>query len=71
MSREAAFKSLFEMETDIRNVRRWAGVLNHLGTSESTVESEQIYVISNVLFEIGKRLDARWEEAFKAARGQP
>ena len=68
MSRHDAFKPLFDMEDDVKAVRRWAGVLNHLGTSGTAIESDQVWVISNVLFDIGKRLDARWNEAFDAAR---
>lgn len=70
MSRSAAFKPLFEMEDDVKAVRRWAGILNHLGSSDSSIESDQIWVIARVLLDIGKRLDARWSDAFDAARGE-
>jgi len=68
MSRHDAFKPLFEMEDDVKAVRRWAGVLNHLASSATEIEADQIWVISNVLFELGKRLNTRWDEAFEAAR---
>lgn len=68
MSRHDAFKPLFDMEDDVKAVRRWAGVLNHLGTSDNSIASDEIWVISKVLFDIGQRLDARWNEAFDAAR---
>ncbi|MGU3665049.1 hypothetical protein ACLBX9_12785 [Methylobacterium sp. A49B] len=58
------------METDVKDVGRWALVLSHIASSDHAIEGDDIHVISGVLFEIGKRLATRWDEAFEAARGE-
>lgn len=69
MSRHPAWHPVDKMEGDIRDLRRWASVLNRLGTSEDPIEPEDIWVISNVLSDIGKRLDANRCEAFGKVGG--
>ncbi|WP_342108059.1 hypothetical protein [Methylobacterium sp. SI9] len=70
MSHNPAFRPLSDMEDDILAVTRWAAVLNHLGTSEHGVSNDEVWVISNVLRDVGKRLASSWDEAFDAAAGR-
>lgn len=70
MSRSKALDVLSEMENDVMDVARWAGVLNHLAASDHQPSHEEIWVISDVLREVGKRLKARWTLAHDTARGQ-
>jgi hypothetical protein len=68
MKSKPVFPLISEMETDIAAISHWAGVLNHLGVSPHGIEADEVWVISNVLHDLGKRLDALWNEAFDAAR---
>ena len=70
MSRHPAHHAIFAMETDIKDVRRWALVLAHMATSDNGIEGEELHVVSGVLFDIGKRLVEQWDEAFAATGGQ-
>ncbi|MCJ2133014.1 hypothetical protein MKK69_02840 [Methylobacterium sp. J-026] len=70
MSQNPAYRPMSAMEDDILAVERWAGVLNHMGTGTCMIDPGEVWVISNVLAEVGKRLDARWNEAFDAAAGR-
>lgn len=65
-----AFDILAEMEEDVMDVGRWAGVLNHLAASDHQASQEEIWVICDVLREVGKRLTVRWNKAVDAARVQ-
>ncbi|WP_267358431.1 MULTISPECIES: hypothetical protein [unclassified Methylobacterium] len=67
MSHHPAFHPIADMEDDILAVARWAGVLNNLGTCTSSIDPGQIWVISHALTDLGRRLDASWNQAFDAA----
>ena len=71
MSRLPAFHPLADMEDDIFAVGRWAGVLNHVGTATCQIDPAEVWVISNVLIAVGRRLEARWNESFIQAGGRP
>ncbi len=71
MSQNPAYSTVSDMEDDILAVGRWAGVLNHVGTATCQIDPAEVWVISNVLTEIGQRLQARWSEAFIQAGGRP
>lgn len=64
MSQHPAFRSVDSMEGDIRDLGLWASVLNRMGTTEDPIDPEDIWVISNVLSAMAKRLDAHRREAF-------
>ena len=66
-----AFSPLAEMEDDVLAVTRWAAVLNHIGSSNSSIDPATVWVISNVLRDVGKRLAVHWDDAFKCAGGKP
>ncbi|MCJ2125074.1 hypothetical protein [Methylobacterium sp. J-077] len=70
MSQRPVFHPLADMEDDILAVGRWAGVLNHLGTGHSMIDPGELWVISHVLSELGKRLKADWNVALDVARAQ-
>lgn len=69
MSKHPAFHAVDKMECDIRDLCRWASVLNRMGTSEDPIEPEDVWVISTVLSDLGKRLDANRREAFGKVGG--
>jgi hypothetical protein len=69
--RHRAFTALSEMEEDVRDVSRWAGVLNHLAASDHQASQDEIWVICDALREVGNRLVVRWTQAHEAAKGQP
>ena len=69
MSHHPAFRSVDSMEGDIRDLGLWASVLNRMGTTEDPIDPEDIWVISNVLSAMAKRLDAHRREAFGKVGG--
>ncbi|MCJ2068401.1 hypothetical protein MKK75_06185 [Methylobacterium sp. J-030] len=70
MSSHPAFNAVDSMEGDIRDLGRWAMLLNRLGTTETPIEPEEIYVISIVLLDMARRLDTRRTEAFSKVGGR-
>ena len=64
-----AHSHLLSMEDDILAVRRWAGVLDHLGCGHSCVQPGEAWVIAKALHEVGKRLERDWNATHKAMRG--
>lgn len=70
MSSNPSFYPVSEMEADIKDVRRWAGVLTHMAEGLGGEEGEQLHAVSNVLFALGDRLRKQWADAFEAAGGK-
>ena len=56
---------LFEMESDVRDVRLWADVLIQIGTAPNQISPGTIRVIGSALHELSGCVLAMWEEAFK------
>lgn len=69
MSRHPAWNAVDRMEGDIRDLRLWASILNRMGTTQDPIDPEDIWVISIVLSDMGKRLDANRREAFGKVGG--
>jgi hypothetical protein len=69
MSRHPAWGAVDKMELDIRDLGLWASILNRMGTTEDPIDPEDVWVISNVLSAIAKRLDANRREAFGKVGG--
>ncbi len=65
-----AFSTLSEMEDSVRNVARWGHVLRNLGAGTSMIEPGALWVVGHSLEQLGEEIEARWEEAFRAQRGQ-
>ncbi len=63
-----AVHGLLQMECDLRNIRRWAGVLHHLGASADDIAPGEIHVIAIALSAIGSRLESDWDAALQDAR---
>jgi hypothetical protein len=71
MSRNPAFPAVSDMEDGVRNVRRWGHVLRSLGSGlDKQIEADQCWIIGRAIIELGDEIEARWEEAFRAAGGQ-
>jgi hypothetical protein len=72
MSRNPAFSAVSNMEDGVRNIRRWGQILRTLGSgSAQEIEADQCWVIGRALMDLGEEIEAHWEEAFRAAGGQP
>lgn len=71
MNRHPAFSTLSEMEDCVRNVARWGDVVRELGASASYIDPGSLWVIGQALTQLGEEIQAKWEEAFRAHRGQP
>lgn len=70
MNHHPAFDAVDIMEGDIRDLGRWAMLLNRLGTTETPIDPEEIYVISRVLLAMARRLDTQRTEAFRKVGGR-
>lgn len=69
MSKHPAWPPADRMDGDIRDLGLWASVLNRMGTTEDPSDPEDIWVISNVLSGMAKRLDVNRREAFGEVGG--
>ncbi|MCJ2126772.1 hypothetical protein [Methylobacterium sp. J-077] len=56
-----------DMESDVRDLTRWASTVFELGTSDND-PSDCLLVIGPVMREIAERVEASWEHAFKLSR---
>lgn len=53
---------LFDMESDVRDMTRWATTINHLAQSDND-PSECMLVIGPAMEEIAERIERAWERA--------
>lgn len=69
MTQHPAWIPVDRMENDIRDLRLWASVLNRMGTSKDPIDPEDVWVISNVLSAMARRLNENRCEAFSKVGG--
>ncbi|MCJ2011549.1 hypothetical protein [Methylobacterium sp. J-076] len=55
---------LFDIESDIRDLTRWAATICELGVTDND-PSECLLVVGPALREIAERVEASWEHAYK------
>lgn len=58
---------LFDMESDVRDLTRWAATVCELGSSDND-PSDCLLVVGPAMREIAERVEASWEHAFKLSR---
>lgn len=68
--RNPAFEIVSRMEDDVANIKRWAEVLNLLGSTPHMIEPGVPHVIAGSLMEIADRLGEQWDEAFEIVAGR-
>lgn len=67
-TKNPAMPSILEMEPLVLDVPRIARILRHMGCSDFAPEPDEVFLMGSQLAEIGQRLVALYEAAYKAAQ---